>query len=334
MRSAALWTVVVLSLGFNQDATRWQDPSPHSVRFVPVDDGVRLEVLDWGGSGPPLVLLGCYLSAHVYDDFAPKLADQFHVYGITRRGIGPSDKPESGYSVSRSVSDVLAVLDALDLRAPLMVGTSCAGQVMTLFASRHAGRLSGLVYFDGASDPTMTSADVGVPMPDPNNLPRRVDPPEALDRSSFAAYRDTQGRRSGFAFPEAALRTMFAANPDGSVGHFLLSPVIRRAITIDARLRPDYSGIRVPVLALYQKELPFAEVASGHLLRNESERVALRQQYDVTRALYTRWQEDLLAQVPEARIVEITGASLYMFLSHESDVLREIRTFARGLAHR
>ena len=56
-----------------------------------------------------MVLLGCYLSAHAYDEFAPKLADRFHVYGITRRGIGASDKPSAGYSVRRSADDVLDV---------------------------------------------------------------------------------------------------------------------------------------------------------------------------------------------------------------------------------
>jgi non-heme chloroperoxidase len=34
----------------------WTDPSKHKVRFVTVDEGVRLEVLEWGGSGRPVVL--------------------------------------------------------------------------------------------------------------------------------------------------------------------------------------------------------------------------------------------------------------------------------------
>ena len=33
--------------------TEWKDPSPHATRFVTVEEGVQLEVLDWGGSGPP-----------------------------------------------------------------------------------------------------------------------------------------------------------------------------------------------------------------------------------------------------------------------------------------
>jgi len=53
----------------------------------PLEEGVQLEVLDWGGSGRPVVLLtGSRNTAHVYDDFAPKLSDCCHVYAITRRG--------------------------------------------------------------------------------------------------------------------------------------------------------------------------------------------------------------------------------------------------------
>src|SRR6476646_4384051 len=37
--------------------TEWKDASVHSVRFVTVENGVRLEVLDWGGSGRPVLLL-------------------------------------------------------------------------------------------------------------------------------------------------------------------------------------------------------------------------------------------------------------------------------------
>lgn len=324
--------------GLARDLTQtnavWRDPSPHQARAVTVDSSVQLEVLEWGGSGPPVVLLACYVSAHVYDEFAPKLTNQFHVYGITRRGIGASDKPATGYSVQRSANDLLEVLDALKIQKSLLVGHSCAGQVLTMFAAQHSDRLLGLVYFDGPSDPTLTPADVGAPMPDPAMLPRSIKPPSAPDNRSFAALRASQQRGRGWAFPEAELRQQYYANPDGSVGRSLLSPVIRRAITVDARLRPDYSGIRVPVLAIYTKDPPFEEEAANFLIRNEQERDALRQEYAATRALYVRWQRDLLASVPTARVVELQGASLYMFQSNEADVLREMRTFGAKVTGR
>ena len=326
-RAALVASVVALRPG-PQSTADWRDPSPHQVRWITVDSSVRLEVLDWGGSGRPIVLLGCYLTAHLYDDFAPKLTDRFHVYGITRRGIGASDKPPSGYSVQRSADDVLEVLDRLKMNTPILVGYSCGGQVLSMLGSQHSDRLGGLVYFDAADDPTLTPADYEVRFPDPTQLSPSIKPAPAPDYSSFEAYRLAQRRDHGVAFPEAEWRQQFAANPDGSVGPSRLSPVIRRAITEDSRVKPDYARIRVPVLAIYRRD---PEIAADFAPRNEQERGALRQQYAATRAMVTRWQRDLLAGVPTARIVDLPGANLYMFLSNEADVLREVRAFAATL---
>src|SRR5260370_13164293 len=99
-----------------QSGTPWKDPSPHAVRFVSVGDGVRLEVLDWGGSGRAVVLLaGGGDTAHVFDDFAPKLTVHNHVYGITRRGFGASGYADAENLGERLSEGVLAVIDALKL---------------------------------------------------------------------------------------------------------------------------------------------------------------------------------------------------------------------------
>ena len=319
----AVLGVPVLARPASQANAAWRDPSPHQVRWITVDSSVRLEVLDWGGSGRPVVLLGCYLTGHVYDDFAPNLTNQFHVYAITRRGIGASDKPATGYAVQRSANDVLEVLDALELQKSLLVGNSCAGQILTLFASQHSNRLSGLVYLDGTGDPTTPAYDP--PMPDPTTLPRPIRPAPPRDRSSFKAF--TQGPAPNTTFPEAEWRQQFAENPDGSVGESLMNLDIRRAITVDARMKPNFSGIGLPVLAIYQAQRPFEEVAAEFDIRSEQERAALRQQYDATRAMYSRWQRDLRSAIPTVRIVELPGANIYMFLTNEADVLREIRAF-------
>ena len=127
----------------------WHDPSPHTVQFVTVEEDVRLEVLDWGGSGRPLVLLaGQGNTAHVFDDFAPKLVPQYHVYGITRRGYGESSAPDSGYSADRLGDDVLAVLDQLKLNRPVLVGHSIAGEELSSLGTRHPERVAGLIYLE------------------------------------------------------------------------------------------------------------------------------------------------------------------------------------------
>src|SRR5437773_3351624 len=108
-----------------QQLLPWKGPSPHTTRFVIVEKGVRLEVLDWGGSGRPLVLLaGGGDTAHIFDDFAPKLTPSFHVYGITRRGFGESGFSSAGYGADRLGDDVLAVLDALELEKSTRLNSS------------------------------------------------------------------------------------------------------------------------------------------------------------------------------------------------------------------
>src|SRR5262249_18294414 len=113
-----LSTLIVISsiaaLIYSQSPEPWTDPSPHKVSFITVDKDVRLEVLDWGGKGKPVVLLaGAGATAHVFDDFALQLRKHYHVYGITRRGFGSSNYDGSDYSANRLGDDVVAVLDAL-----------------------------------------------------------------------------------------------------------------------------------------------------------------------------------------------------------------------------
>src|SRR5215471_15646716 len=87
---------------------------PAKIQFVEVEPDVPLEVVDWGGSGRPVVLLaGGGNTAHVYDQFGPKLTPDYHVFGITRRGFGASSKPKTGYDAKSLADDVLRVLDAL-----------------------------------------------------------------------------------------------------------------------------------------------------------------------------------------------------------------------------
>ena len=158
---------------FAQQAASWHDPSPHKIQFVNVDKDVKLEVLDWGGSGRPVVLLaGLGATAHTYDDIAPKLALQYHVYGITRRGFGASSSPASGYSADRLGDDVLTVLDALTLDRPVLVGQSIAGEELSSIGSRYPERVAALIYLDAAYsyayyDPTVRNDDPQTPDPKP-----------------------------------------------------------------------------------------------------------------------------------------------------------------------
>ena len=109
-----------------------------------------------------------------------------------------------------------------------------------------------------------------------------------------------------------------------------LDPSIRKAIVEDNNVRPDYARIRVPVLAIY-RTITMEQALKDFPPRDSRERAALNQAYAAGRAMISKWQRDLLAGVPSARIVELPGADLYMFVSNEADIIREVRAFAATL---
>ena len=71
--SPVLFLIVALLVAtpaYTQQSVSWRDPSSHAVRLVNVEKNVRLEVLDWGRTGKPVLLLaGGGNTAHVFDEF-------------------------------------------------------------------------------------------------------------------------------------------------------------------------------------------------------------------------------------------------------------------------
>jgi len=315
----------------------WRDPSRHSVRFVTVDRDVRLEVLDWGGTGRPMVLLtGSGLTAHIYDEFAQKLTDCCHVYALTRRGFGPSSHPDAGYDDQRLADDVLAVVDQLKLVKPVLVGHSMAGGELTTLGSQHSDRLGGLVYVEALGDPRDNMSVDPEWMRLLQKLPPGLQgaPPLPPDYSSFAAYRARQTRNDQGAFPESELRQLFEAIPDGSMGRYQASTdAINIAIGAGQKKR-DYSKIRVPVLAFRgQVPRPVDEElrARGYQPKSAEERADIEAFNRATAAYFDRWVSNLKSSVPGARVVDLPDGGHYVFLTREAEVLREIRTFVAQL---
>ncbi len=321
-----------------QEPVTWQDPSKHQVGFVSVEEDVRLEVLDWSGSGRPVVLLaGSGNTAHVFDDFAPKLTGCCHVYGITRRGYGASSQPASGYDDQRLADNVLHVLDSLRIDAPVLVGHSMAGGELTTLGNQHSERLAGLVYLDALGDPRDWPASDPAYMALFNRLPAPMRGPSSSpseeESRSFSAYRAWQMRNEKFAFPESELRNMYVTNPDGAMGRFKTPQSIHSAIGAGQKRR-DYSNIRVPVLAFLEFPRP-AHVSlqpGEYQPKNEEERAAIEAFSRATAAYVDRWMKNLKSGVPGARFVDLPGAGHYVFFTREAEVLKELRQFVAGLS--
>jgi non-heme chloroperoxidase len=94
---------------------------------------------------------------------------------------------------------------------------------------------------------------------------------------------------------------------------------------------PDYSRIQVPVLAFFRLPKALEDQLRLYPPKNAEERTAIEQVYAADMDYVKRSIAKVRSGVPDARVIELVGASHYIFLSNEPDVLREIRAFLATL---
>jgi pimeloyl-ACP methyl ester carboxylesterase len=320
---STLFLALIVTPAYSQTPAQWRDPSPHAVRFVTVEKDVQLEVLDWGGSGNPLILLaGGGNTAHVFDDFAPKLASDHHVYGITRRGFGASGFSPSDHPLDRLRDDVLGVIDALKLERPVLVGHSIAGAEMSAVAASHPDRIAGIVYleaaypyaFEGAGGPSMKEFQINGP---------RAPRPSDTDLASFGSLQKWDAEVYGYATPESEFRQTWESDASGRPRKERDFPGAQSFMAIMTGTN-RFTAIPVPVLAIFASP----HTPENWISKNTNPAVgeAARAYYAAIDASTERQSRALEVGVPSARVVRLRSAH-YMFLSNEPDTLREMRAF-------
>jgi pimeloyl-ACP methyl ester carboxylesterase len=311
-----------------QRPAAWQDPSPHRVRFVAVDRDVQLEVLDWGGAGRPVVLLaGGGFTAHVYDEFAPKLTAYGHVYGITRRGFGASGFSMPAQPEQRLRDDVLAVIDALHLDRVVLVGHSIAGAEMSAVASAAPDRIAGQVYLEAAY-PYAFSNDAGPTMDDFQQAKGpRAPTPTASDLASFKSLQKWDAEVHGARKPEAELRQTWNSSLDGrptKPRSFPGAQMFNAILTSG----PRYAALPVPALVIFA--IPHLQDSWSDKSPDPAVRQASQAYFKAIDAATEKQAKALEGGVPNTRVVRLPGAH-FIFLSNQRDVLRETRAFLARL---
>jgi pimeloyl-ACP methyl ester carboxylesterase len=303
-----------------------RSPAPAAARIiqVPTAPGVSIEVLDWGGSGRPLVFLGGGgHTAREFEEFAPRFAGRYRVLGISRRGSGGStDLPPD--SLDPLVDDIVAVLDAMKLDSAVLVGHSFAGFEMALFGEKHGDRCAGLVYLDSAYDYTdpevATIFTTSYPPPPPEMT--------AADSASVAAVRAYAERTNGFRLPESEVRATRQFGPDGRLIGQVPSQTQRRMGSL-ARA-PRWDAIQCPSLGLYPVVAPL-ETWLPWYPQLDAEGRAQGEKYVRAYGAWTAAQRAKFGQFPRNRVVEFPGTGHYFFLSHPEEASRAIFTFLSEL---
>lgn len=310
-------------------ATEWLDPSPHTSRLVKVAEGVQLELLDWGGQGPPLIFLaGLGNSAHIFDDFAPPFRDRFHVYGVTRRGFGASSQPKTGYDVATLSADLLGVLREIGIKRASFVGHSIAGEELNWLAVHEPERVEKLVYLDAALD-RVALREAGKKSPE---APRKPDQdPTDQDKASVAAFGAYVERTAGVRMPEADLRATCIFD---AAGRYVRdrTPDETASRIMDGVLQPDFAHIAAPALAIYAvaepTQTPWSPSASSAWSAlSEVDREKVKTLFAYYGSVLARERDRFRREVIHGQVVEIPNANHYVFLSHRALVLEKMRAF-------
>jgi pimeloyl-ACP methyl ester carboxylesterase len=326
--------VLAAAASVSSRQVEWKDPSPHAMKLVTVDDGVQLEVLDWGGRGPALVLLaGLGDTAHVFDDFGPALTTRYRVLAITRRAHGRSSSPTGGYGFARLAEDVIRVIDVMGVGKPIVIGHSFAGEELHVLGARHSESVAGVVYLDAAFN-RGDNSDAEAYNAIARSLPAAPGPAPA-DLASFFALRAFLERTQGGAGPEAHLRARFTTNPDGSVGRQWAPELpIRQAISREmAALTKGYNPerLRVRALAIYAVPKSATEMTRPWYPTDDETRGRVEKLYQLTRARFERHAQWFGRFAEQGRMTEISGAH-HLFLSSPREVAQQIEAFASSLS--
>jgi N-formylmaleamate deformylase len=124
-----------------------------------VDGPVRLHHLEYGDDdgGPLVIVPGITTPAAMLEFISTDLARDHRVVTLDIRGRGSSDKPADGFTLDDYADDVAAVVQALGLQRPALVGHSMGARIAAATAVRYPDLAGPLVL----ADPPLTGPGRG-----------------------------------------------------------------------------------------------------------------------------------------------------------------------------
>lgn len=298
------------------------DTTKHVITFVTVAPNVKLELLDFGGTGRPMIFLSALgPDAHEWDKFAPKFTNRFHVYALSRRGFGASDVPSptnENYDSDRLGDDVLAVMDQYKLNKPVLVGWSLGGEELSSVGSRFPQRVTALVYLDAAYPYAFYNEAAREPLAERAELRRLL---TEASHSQPIPLELEQRLLASVQIVEKQLEDEVARQEAKPNSEEAAPPMPPQIISIMTNAR-KYTRIDVPILAIFAVPVDLSYIKNPV----EREKVAKGDT-----AFRTRQMEAVRAGLPQAKVIAIAGAGHNVFETNESEVLRDMQEFLEPL---
>lgn len=310
-----LVTILVCSYGCQPIQKPTKTPE---ILFITTAPDVKLEVIDWGGNGEPILFLaGLGNSAHIFDDFAPRFNDQYHVYGLTRRGFGESSKPDYGYDIQTLTKDILTVLDSLKIKKVNLIGHSISGEELTKFAVLYPDRVNKLIYLDAAYDRTDLSHY--------DNAPSCPWDMTGKDSSSIVDFQNYLTKMFGVRFPLSEIK---ASNIFDEKQHYQgdITPDTAYVSIMTIFERPAYESIKTPALALFSVTDSVQSLFPCYNDFDSIQRKAARDVYQIDQSFAKEQMNIFRSKMQNGRVKEV-HANHHLFISNAKEVEKEIRDF-------
>ncbi len=156
---------------------------------IKLASGPALDYVETGNaSSTPLICLHGYTDSwHSFELVLPLLAEHFHVFALSQRGHGDSDRPEKGFAPEDLATDVAQFMDQLQIKTAVIVGHSMGGIIAQRFVLDYPEKVRALVLlntFSGFSG----KQNVAEMLELVNSFGDTPDPvfPEEFQRSSVA----------------------------------------------------------------------------------------------------------------------------------------------------
>ncbi len=303
--------------------------SDYKSDFVHVN-GINLHYLDWGGGGTTLLFLaGLGCNAYIFNQFAPRFTDKFRVLGLTRRGHGDSDYPETGYDIDTLTGDIRQFMDCLKIDRVILAGHSLAGIELSHFAALYPERVLKLVFLDAAYD--RSSAECknmqennpfnSMEIPNADDGFDTIEDQVALLKKVYPSFAAIWGEL----MEEHHLHEV-KQTPEGKWIYKMPEEISKAISETAASYEPEDAKIRAPVLSIYAIKDNTYSVAPAYMTEEQQAQVIeffdkFQQPWNMH--CIEKFQKD----VPHARIIEIPHGHHYCFIKQEELVYAEMRKF-------
>jgi pimeloyl-ACP methyl ester carboxylesterase len=292
------WHPEALAAIASQLGIAFTDLTPPRSRMFRMQGGPGIHVLDWGGQGPPAVLLhGGALTARTWDYVAIAVRSEFRLVALDLRGHGASEWVDD-YSIESCAADLLAVVDGLGIGCAHIAGMSLGGMVACEFALRHPDRTKSLAMVDVTSRPMFAAS--------------------ARMRAFMADFR-------GAATVDEVVEMALAASPksDPERLEYRMRTLLKRAddgrlVWKSDRRRPSDYAMILKHLAGFEARVP--NMTAPFLLARGGESPIVSEDA----------ANDFTARFPDGRWINIKGARHNVQEDNPRDLADGLRAFWRG----